>query len=655
MLGPLLALGGSCGGSTPTRHPTTGFGGLPGFGGTPLGGMGGLPGGVGGAGGASGAGGGTPTAHQDTGQSWTVLIYMAADNNLEPFALEDLQEMAQVGSTDKLHIVVQIDRSAGYVNDPAVNLPAFSGGRRLLVHRGSLEVLQTLGPIDSGSPTTLAQFITWGVTQYPADRTALILWDHGGGWAGYGQDETSRSLITAPALRTAIAQGLTGASLPRLALVAFDACLMATFEIASMLRPYAEYLLASEETIPGHGFDYGQLVAAADDPTIAPPALVNRMINGYLAQSQAQNDEASLTISLTDLYLLDPVQTAIGALATASGMPLPAARATTIGRARQTAREYGDQGQTPGVMVDVVDLAARLAAADPTYASAALAIRTAVSQAVVLEAHGASRAGSNGLSVYFPFQLRDEDPAFEQIMEVASWRRFLDAYLTFANGGAISAPSFVSPDGTAVTQIVGGNLVVSGAITAGSAAVIDKAMLLYGVVATTGQTLYVLGNTPASYNATLVQGSWDLNVLRLDQGTVSNYGFLNAEAAPDGSVSLTIPFVYNQGGGAADQSAFRALVFDPAANLIQDTYYLDTGGVFGPLTAVLGSTLTPTILVADQTGAAQWLKAGPPFDASLAIDPGVEPVGSGAIVFGELVIENIQEESSFVVGTEIAP
>jgi hypothetical protein len=97
------------------------------------------------------------------------------------------------------------------------------------------------------------------------------------------------------------------------------------------------------------------------------------------------------------------------------------------------------------------------------------------------------------------------------------------------------------------------------------------------------------------------------------------------------------------------------LVFDAASNLVQDSYFLDSNGIFGALTAVAGSTLTSTILVADQNGNVQWIKTTTSFDATVAISPGVEPVTSGSVVFGDLVIQNIQEESSYVVATQTAP
>ncbi len=604
--------------------------------------------------GGSAAGSGGGPVHTTGGQSWTFLVYMAADNNLEPFAVQDLTEMASVGSTQNVKIVAQVDRSAAYSSQPIANLPNFTGAKRVLVQKNALDVIETLGAVDSGSATTLQQFITWGMTNYPADRTALILWDHGGGWAGFAVDESVNSIIKPPAMKTAIAQGLAGVPGARLALVGFDACLMATFEIANMLKPYAEYMLASEEVVPGHGLDYGALAALAADPSLAPPMLARKLIDGFVAQSVANRDQSSITMSITDLYALGDLEASLRTLATVGGMPLPAAKATQAGRARDSARSYGNEGQTPGVMVDVVDFATILAAADTTYGAAATSIAAAMKKAVLYETHGAARSGSNGLSVYFPLHLHDADPAYEQIMEVAAWRAYLDAYLGIANSGPISRPTFVKDGGEVTGQFVNGSFVVTAALTAGSSAVINKATLYYGLYDANIDTLYLLGSTPAAYDATTVQGSWDLGILRLDQAALADYAFLSVDYAPDGGISLTIPFAYHQVGIAAAQDAFRILVFDAASALQQDTYFVQTGDVLGALTATTGSTLTSTILVSDSTGDS-WRETTTAFDAQTPIIPSLEPVVTGAIIFAEMVVENIQAESSFVVAVATAP
>jgi len=43
--------------------------------------------------------------------------------------------------------------------------------------------VQKPGESNSGSLDALIDFIKWGIKNYPAERYALILWNHGGGWA----------------------------------------------------------------------------------------------------------------------------------------------------------------------------------------------------------------------------------------------------------------------------------------------------------------------------------------------------------------------------------------------------------------------------------------------------------------------------------------
>ena len=42
---------------------------------------------------------------------WTIMVFLNGDNNLESFGLTDYREMIQVGSSEKVNVVVQFDRS----------------------------------------------------------------------------------------------------------------------------------------------------------------------------------------------------------------------------------------------------------------------------------------------------------------------------------------------------------------------------------------------------------------------------------------------------------------------------------------------------------------------------------------------------------------
>lgn len=107
--------------------------------------------------------------------------------------------------------------------------------------------------------------------------------------------------VAAP-VPTGIAAGLAGVTNPvtgqplKLDIIGFDACLMAMYEVGSVMAPYAHYLLASELLEPGQGWDYsslGNLVegtrwsGAAVDPAVghSEADLADLLINSFMVSS----------------------------------------------------------------------------------------------------------------------------------------------------------------------------------------------------------------------------------------------------------------------------------------------------------------------------------------------------------------------------------
>ena len=115
--------------------------------------------------------------------AWTIMVYMAGDNNLSEAGDADLFEMRRVGSTDRVQVVVEFDNAGS------------AGTRRIHVTEDGVgETVETLGETDSGSPAVLSNFISWAARNYPADRYALILWNHGNGWEPTEVDRIARSV-----------------------------------------------------------------------------------------------------------------------------------------------------------------------------------------------------------------------------------------------------------------------------------------------------------------------------------------------------------------------------------------------------------------------------------------------------------------------------
>src|SRR3970040_61947 len=107
-------------------------------------------------------------------EKWTVMVYLAGDNNLDANGVTDLVEMKKIGSVPGMNIVAQFDRSgAGFPR------------KRFFIRNGTslnADVVESLGETNSGKPEILLDFIKWGAINYPADHYMLVLWNHGQGW-----------------------------------------------------------------------------------------------------------------------------------------------------------------------------------------------------------------------------------------------------------------------------------------------------------------------------------------------------------------------------------------------------------------------------------------------------------------------------------------
>ncbi|MBZ4416408.1 clostripain-related cysteine peptidase [Myxococcus sp. RHSTA-1-4] len=595
-----------------------------------------------------------PREHPASGESWTVLVYMVADNDLEPFALQDLEEMMQVGSGRSLTIVAQIDRAVGYSSSSIGSLPDFTTTKRLRVVPGGVEALSDLGEVNMGVQQTLSDFIAWGVRSYPADRYALVFWDHGGAWPGFGGDNSTpgHDLLSIAELKAGIDSGMKAAGLGQFALIGYDACLMATYEVALAMRPYGEYLLASEELEPGHGWDWRSLQVLKDDPRASPHVLGQRIIQGFLAQAVEQRTSSKVTLSLTDLYALNDLVGAVGRLADAYTPGNPAL-ATSFGRALHATLSFGaspDPSQSTH-MVDLGDLADQLAAQVPTLAPTRDTIKAALLKAVVARSNGGATQRATGLSIYFPALPHYYNSSYAALSEVAAWRGFLARYYEGAQG---THPTFLSE--TATLQQGQEGMVLRGYLTSGSAEFITRSELYYGIALSDGR-LVALGDRPALVNsgtAPYVEGSWNTTALVLTQGAQRGYGYLSLVPTDDGHLSVIIPFAYREAAGASAQYALRMILINGSGSVMQDIFYVESEGGFGQLSPVDGARLIPLVQVFSTAGSS-FASGGAEFDATLAIGLTFERLPSGTSLFGILSVADYTGEGDTAYNVGVQP
>ncbi len=201
-----------------------------------------------------------------------VMVYVCADTHdalpdLEEQMRGDLAEMQAAGSTEEMAVCVQFDSWRDGLTRRYI-LPVAPAN-------GDEGLRQILPDVDMGNPASLMAFTDWCMERVPAERYALIIGSHGSGpradnlYAGRSAkmgmaraiafDDSSKSFMDTAGLQRAIGHAAVEAG-RNLMLVGFDACSMATVEIAEAMAPWSDFMVGSAEPVPGAGWPYAGIL-----------------------------------------------------------------------------------------------------------------------------------------------------------------------------------------------------------------------------------------------------------------------------------------------------------------------------------------------------------------------------------------------------------
>jgi hypothetical protein len=137
-------------------------------------------------------------------------------------------------------------------------------------------IVAELGELNMGDPATLSFFVKYVMENYPAEKYALVLWDHGHGWLGVCDDWISKDRLTLSEITLAL-EGY------RLNLIGFDACLMSMIEVAYSLQEVANVMVASEEWEPWDGWPYDAILAnLVSNPEWKEEDLARQIVDDYI-------------------------------------------------------------------------------------------------------------------------------------------------------------------------------------------------------------------------------------------------------------------------------------------------------------------------------------------------------------------------------------
>ncbi|MBF0627296.1 MAG: DVUA0089 family protein [Magnetococcales bacterium] len=359
--------------------------------------------------------------------TWTIMTYIDGDNNLEEYALGDLNEMESVTLPASVNLVSILDRTPGHDRSNGNWTDTRQG---TISHDSDTETVSSfsrftsLGEANMGSAATLTNFINWAATNNPAEHYALIIWDHGGGLDGVSWDDSNNGdNLTSNEIRSAI----DNSNVDHFDLIGFDACLMGMVEQAWDLRNLTDVTVFSEELIPGTGWAYDNwLQDLANNPNLSATDVGSRIVSSY-AQEYAGEEDA--TLSAVQSNRLGDLNNALESFATrALALDRTSSDWTRMRTAAARSASFGGDGESYnyrdlGGFMDSV----ATQVSDATLARTAADVSSRLDDAV--SAVGGTIAGANGLSIYLPYGSTRVDSAYtatnHSFLASSSWESFL--------------------------------------------------------------------------------------------------------------------------------------------------------------------------------------------------------------------------------------
>ncbi len=365
-----------------------------------------------------------------TEKEFTLMVYMVG-SDLESnggFASNDLTEMLGSGlQATNVNLLVYTGGAKGW----ALNVPSDKSMVYALDPSGTTleEVACTESPVNMGDPNTLLGYLEYAVHYYPAREYGLICWDHGGGpLLGFGSDELhGGDSLDMQELELALANSVFAQK--KLSFIGFDACLMATLEVAQVLEPYACYLIASEETEPGTGWNYSFLSTL--NTSHEPLVVAESILTAYERSMADSNWNPEYTLSCIDLSALPQLMTDLNGVWSLLTSAVDTEGITGIGRSRNSAKRFAMSGvSNPNSSFDLVDLGSLLNHLEPGYGTAIQTAVQSLEKAVIMQVTNLEDV--SGLSLYFPYDnkmlYQRFSTQYDYPNRMSSYHTFLSAY-----------------------------------------------------------------------------------------------------------------------------------------------------------------------------------------------------------------------------------
>ena len=220
----------------------------------------------------------------------TIIVYMIADNNLDNFSIQDINEIEEGWKDDfDGNLIVYIDRAEGArPSHPIVYRIGHDTTQTI-----KSKIVQVYSEQNSADPVIMNNVLSQIINEYPAQSYGLVLWSHGSAWFPNGTELNNRkSNVRKFALPITKSFGKDGTNelniidlknvLPlKFEFIIFDACYMGSVEVLYELKNKADYIISSSTEVLSSGYPYNLVVPFLFQQTIDYKSVANSFFESY--------------------------------------------------------------------------------------------------------------------------------------------------------------------------------------------------------------------------------------------------------------------------------------------------------------------------------------------------------------------------------------
>ncbi len=225
--------------------------------------------------------------------AWTIMIYMCG-SDLESdggYATNDISEILSVSNQpSNVNVIIETGGASKWKSTYGINANYLE---RYEVSNKKLNKVDRLPNASMGDESTFKSFMEWGLNDYPAERTGVILWNHGGALDGVCRDEnysTDQEYALLENYETESA--LKSLNLEnKLEWIGYDACLMQVQDVAKVNSSYFNYMVAAQESESGYGWDYDNWLPTLykNPTTVETSTLLKSIVDSFISDNGGVN------------------------------------------------------------------------------------------------------------------------------------------------------------------------------------------------------------------------------------------------------------------------------------------------------------------------------------------------------------------------------